>query len=46
MEVPHVQEPSPEQVDAALQHFIASMQGMFERHKEACGHKDLQLRVL
>lgn len=43
--VPHIKQPSPEQVQEQLQLFIQSMESMVARHKAAAGYPDLPVKI-
>lgn len=45
IEVPYEANPSPETVQRYLQRYIAAIEGLFERYKEAAGHPDATLTV-
>lgn len=34
------------QVQRYLQQYIDDIKGLYERHRDACGHKDIPLRVM
>ena len=46
IEVPKIPEASKEEVQKHLDHFIAEMKELFERHKASAGYPDLQLTVI
>lgn len=46
IEVPHLLDPSPAEVEAHLQQYIAALQSMFERRKAAAGHPRARLTVM
>ena len=46
IELPHMPDPPKEEVQRHLTRFIDAMHSLFERHKAAAGHPDLELRIL
>lgn len=46
LQVPHIAQPSEEQVREQLERFIASMRDLYERYKGRFGHADVPLVVL
>jgi hypothetical protein len=46
LRLPRHDDPPPALVQKYLDAYIAAMEGIFERHKEAAGYKDWTLRVL
>ena len=46
IEVPKIPQASKEEVQKHLEHFIAEMRELFERHKASAGYPDLQLTVI
>lgn len=43
--LPKVEEPTNEQVEEALEQFIAAVEGLFDKHKAAAGHAETKLTV-
>lgn len=43
--VPHIADPTREQVQEQLRLFIAAMKALVEKHKAAAGYPDLPLRI-
>ena len=46
VELPKRQQPSSEEIQQHLDAFVQAMHSLFERHKAAAGHPDLQLRIM
>ena len=46
VELPRREHPSTEEARQHLGRFIEAMRSLFERHKAAAGHPDLQLRIM
>ncbi len=46
IEVPHLTDPSPAEVEGHLRHYIVALESMFERRKAAAGHPRARLTVM